>query len=44
MENDSGVRILIAIVLGIILIASGLTGLPGSIIGSLVDTQAMIEG
>ena len=41
MEKDSAIRILIGIILGIMLIASGLTGKPGSIIGALVDAKDM---
>lgn len=44
MDNDSALRILIAIVLAIMLIASGITGRPGSILGSIIDAGNMTEG
>jgi hypothetical protein len=39
--DDSAIRILIAIVLGVMFIAAALTGRPGSIIGALVDADSM---
>lgn len=42
MKSDSAIRILISIILAVMLIASGLTGRPGSIIGSLVDAKDMV--
>lgn len=42
MLSDSAIRIFVAIVLGIMLIAAGTTGRPGSIIGSLVDAGDMV--
>ena len=44
MKQDSALRIFISIVFGILFIAAGLTGHPGSIIGSLVDAGDMVEG
>jgi len=41
--TDSAIHILIAIMLGIMLIAAGITGRPGSIIGALVDAGSMEE-
>ncbi len=43
MQNDSAIRILVSIIMGIMFIAAGLTGRPGSIIGSLVDAPDMVE-
>lgn len=44
MQKDSALRILIAIILGVIFIAAGITGRPGSITGALVDAENMVEG
>jgi len=44
MANDSALRILISIIFAIVLISSGLTGRPGSIIGAIVDASDMVEG
>lgn len=43
MDNSSSLRIFIAIILGIIFIASAIGGQPGSILGALIDTEDMTE-
>lgn len=40
-DTSSTLRIFVAIVLGIMFIASGIGGSPGSILGALIDTQDM---
>ncbi len=41
--TDSALHILIAVMIGFMLIAAGITGRPGSIIGALVDAGSMEE-
>lgn len=43
MKNDTAIHLLIAIILGFMLISAGLTGRPGSILGSLIDPESMKE-
>lgn len=43
MDNSSALRIFIAIVLGVMFVISAIGGKPGSILGSLIDTQDMRE-
>jgi hypothetical protein len=43
MSKDSALRVLMALVLGIMLIAAGLSGRPGSIVGAIVDPNNMGE-
>lgn len=44
MNDQSGaIKILVAIALGIMLIAAGISGRPGSIIGALIDAEDMQE-
>lgn len=44
MKSDSAIRIVIAIVLAIMFLAIGITGKPGSLVGSLIDADNMVEG
>lgn len=44
MVSDSALRIFVAIVLAVMLLASGLTGRPGSILGALIDPADMLPG
>lgn len=43
MQNDSAIRLVIAVMVAIACIAVAITGRPGSILGALVDAQDMIE-
>jgi hypothetical protein len=45
MNNDttSTLRLITAIILGVMFIAAGIGGRPGSIIGSLIDAEDMSE-
>lgn len=43
MDNSSALRIFITIMLGVMLIVSGIAGHPGSILGALIDTEDMSE-
>ena len=39
--NDATLRLVIAVILGIMLVAAGLVGRPGSILGALIDADHM---
>jgi len=43
MSNDvsSTLRLFVAIILGVMFIGAGISGRPGSILGSLIDAQDM---
>lgn len=41
MSNTSTIRIMLSIILGIMFIAAGIIGHPGSILGALIDAADM---
>jgi len=43
-DQSGALKILVAIVLGLMFLAAGITGRPGSIIGALIDAEDMEEG
>jgi len=43
-DVSSTLRLFVAIILGIMFIAAGISGKPGSILGSLIDAQDMTVG
>ena len=42
-DQSGALKILVAIALGIMLLASGISGRPGSILGALIDAEDMQE-
>jgi len=42
-DQSAAIKILTAIFIGIMLLAAGITGRPGSILGSLIDAEEMQE-
>lgn len=42
--NDASLRLVVATILAIMLVASGLVGRPGSILGALIDPEHMELG
>jgi hypothetical protein len=43
MDKSGSIKIFLAIVMGIMLISAGITGRPGSLLGSLIDAEDMTE-